>query len=64
MKEGFFVDFIIMIKIVNFMKPMDKLGEMNKFENGRRREIKNHSERRNDNFLQTSLLRCNFVNHE
>ena len=63
MKEGFIVDFIIMIKIVNFMRPMDKLGEMNKFENGRR-EIKNHSERRNDNFLQTPLLRCNSVKHE
>ena len=37
---------------------------MDKFENGRRREIKKHSEIRNDNFLQTSLLRCNSVNHE
>ena len=63
-KEGFIVVFIIMIKIVNFMMPMDKFGEMDKFGNGRRREIKNHSERRNDNFLQTSLLRCNSVNHE
>ena len=45
------MDFIIMIKIVNLMRPIDKLGEMNKFENGRRREIKNHSKRRNDYFL-------------
>ena len=63
-KKGFIVDFIIMIKRVNFMRPMDKFGEMDKFGNGRRREIKNHSERRNDNFLQTSLLRCNSINHE
>ena len=53
-KEGFIVDFIIMIKIVNFMMPMDKFGEMDNFENGRRRKIKNHSERRNDYFLQTT----------
>ena len=53
-----------MIKIVNFMMPMDKFGEMDKFGNGRRREIKNHSKRRNDYFLQTPLLRCNSVNHE
>ena len=32
---------------------MDKFGEMDKFENGRRRKIKNHSERRSDYFLQT-----------
>ena len=63
-KDGFIVDFIIMIKIVNFMMPVDKFGEMDKFGNGRRREIKNHSEKRNYNFLQTYLLRCNSVNHE
>ena len=37
---------------------------MNKVENGGRIEIKNHSERRNDNFLQISLVRCNSVDHE
>ena len=42
-----------MIEIVKFMIPIDKFGEIDKFENGRRREIKNHSERRNDYFLQT-----------
>ena len=63
-EERVFVDFIIMIKRVNFMRPMNKFQEMEKFGNGRRRDIKNHSERRNDNFLQTSLVRCNSVNHE
>ena len=35
------------------MMPMNKFGEMDKFENGRSRGIKNHSERRNDYFFQT-----------
>ena len=64
MKEGFIVDFIIMIKMVNCMRQMNKFQEMDKFGHGRRIEIKNHSKRRNDKFLQTSLVRCNSVNHE
>ena len=53
-----------MIKIVNCMRPRNIFQEMNNFGSGRRIEIKNHSERRNDNVLQISLGRCNSVNHE
>ena len=46
------------------MRPMNKFQEMDKFGNGRRGEIKNHSQRRKDNFLQTYLERYTSVNHE
>ena len=46
------------------MRPKNIFQERNNFGSGRRIEIKNHIEGRDDNVLQISLVRCNSVNHE